>query len=100
MERANEAPPAPSEGHWRPFWDLPETFSEKTRSQPVAFKLLRAGSDRPRRRRAAAQQPDELATFQLIELHSIPTCQDRVQDIELAGVKLGGVRVVSQPARP
>jgi hypothetical protein len=34
-------------------------------------RLLRARRERPRRRRSA-QQRDELAAFQLIELHAVP----------------------------
>jgi hypothetical protein len=46
--------------------------------------LLRPGRHRPRRR--AAEQRDELAAFQLIELHLIPASQCRLQDIELVGI--------------
>jgi hypothetical protein len=37
-------------------------------------------------RRATAEQRDELAPFQLIELHSMPPSQAGLQDIKLAGV--------------
>src|SRR2546422_10606210 len=49
--------------------------------------LLRARRQRPRRRRSAEQR-DELATFQLIELHSVPCQQARagLQDIEVARI--------------
>jgi len=47
--------------------------------------LLRARRERPRNRRAAEKR-DELASFQLIELHSIPAGQGRMQDIELPGI--------------
>jgi hypothetical protein len=46
-------------------------------------QLLRACRERPRRCRTADQR-DELASFQLIELHSVPASQGRRQDIELA----------------
>ena len=36
------------------------------------MRLLRAGRERPRRRRAAEQR-DELAAFQLMEMHPIPS---------------------------
>jgi len=39
-------------------------------------RLLRARRERPRRR--AAESQDELAPFQLIELHSIPSSQTRI----------------------
>jgi hypothetical protein len=45
--------------------------------------LLRARRERPRSH--AAEQRDELAPFQMIELHSIPASQGvELQDIELA----------------
>src|SRR5262249_24530395 len=47
--------------------------------------LLRARRERPRDCRAAEQR-DELATFQLIELHSVPPARARLQDIELARI--------------
>jgi hypothetical protein len=53
------------------------------RPQPFADRrLLRACRERPRRSRAAEKR-DELAPFQLIELHSIPASQGRRQDIQL-----------------
>jgi hypothetical protein len=39
--------------------------------------LLRARRERPHRHRAAEKR-DELASFQLIELHSIPVSQSRI----------------------
>ena len=48
-------------------------------------RLLRARRERPRRRRAAEQR-DEIAAFQLVELHSISASQPRMQDIESAMV--------------
>jgi len=44
-----------------------------------------ARRERPRRRRAAEER-DELAPFQLIELHSVPVRQGRIEDIELARI--------------
>jgi hypothetical protein len=48
-------------------------------------RLLRARRERPRGCRAA-EQGDEIASLQLIELHSVPHSQGRLQDIELAGI--------------
>ena len=48
-------------------------------------RLLRARRERPRRR-CSADERDEVAPSQLIELHSIPARQGRMQDIELAMV--------------
>jgi hypothetical protein len=48
-------------------------------------RLLRARRERPRGRRAAEQR-DELAPFQFIELHSIPTDRAGLQDNELARI--------------
>jgi hypothetical protein len=49
------------------------------------LRLLRTRRERPRRCRAA-EQPDELASFQLVELHSVAASQGRLQDIELARI--------------
>src|SRR5262249_50830527 len=51
---------------------------------PRPFRLLRARRERPRGR-CAAEQRDELAAPQLIELHAVPS-QGRLQNIELAVV--------------
>jgi hypothetical protein len=49
-------------------------------------RLLRARRERPRDRRAA-QQRDEVATFQLIEWHSMPLpARAELQDTELAQI--------------
>ena len=48
-------------------------------------RLLRARRERPRRRRAAEQR-DELAPFQLIELHRTSRAQAGQQDIEFARI--------------
>jgi hypothetical protein len=47
-------------------------------------RLLRARRTRPRRR--AAEQRDELAAFQLIELQSVPPARAGLEDIELARI--------------
>jgi hypothetical protein len=50
--------------------------------------LLRPGRHRPRRR--AAEQRDELAAFQLIELHLIPASQcDPRQPVPASGYRIG-----------
>jgi hypothetical protein len=46
-------------------------------------RLLRARRERPSRRRAAEQR-NELAPFQLIELHSFPASQGRVAGYRIA----------------
>jgi hypothetical protein len=48
-------------------------------------RLLRARRKRPRRRRAAEQR-DELASFSLIELHLIPQAGSVWQNIGLARI--------------
>ena len=53
-------------------------------------RLLRARRERPGGR--AAEQRDELAPFQMIELHSMPSSHAGLQDIELAMVGQGGIR--------
>jgi hypothetical protein len=56
-----------------------------------AISLRRSSLSREQRRerhryRRTAEQRDELASFQLIELHSIPASQGCMQDIELARI--------------
>src|SRR5262249_8038660 len=68
----------------------PLTFSRRRSGPQVPDdrqlpRLLRARRKRPRRRRAA-QQRDELAASQFIELHSIPSARAALQDIEWAGI--------------
>src|SRR5262245_15042484 len=62
-----------------------------------AFALLRARPEWPRRRRAAEQR-NELAPFQLIELHSMPTSQTRIVRYRIAEAASGGTGAISQPA--
>src|SRR5262249_52177190 len=50
-----------------------------------ALALLCARRERPSRRRAAEQR-DEVAPFQLIELHSVPAAKPGLQDIELGWI--------------
>ena len=56
---------------------MSEATSKSTPMRPYPFGLLRPRRERPHRRRAAEQR-DELAAFQLIELHSIPVSQGRI----------------------
>jgi hypothetical protein len=53
-------------------------------------RLLRARRERPRHCRAAEQR-DELAAFQLIELHSIPASQGRVAGYRIASDQSAGM---------
>jgi hypothetical protein len=53
-------------------------------------RLLRARRQRPRGRRAAEQR-DEIASFQLIELHSIPASQGRVAGYRIASDQSAGM---------
>jgi hypothetical protein len=48
-------------------------------------RLLRARRERPRRCRPTDER-DEIASFQLVELHSVAASQGRLQDIELARI--------------
>src|SRR5262249_50103736 len=57
--------------------------------------LLRARRDRPRSRRAAEQR-DELAPFQLIELHSVPTSQGRITGYRIGEDQSGGNETILQ----
>ena len=52
-------------------------------------RLLRARRQRPRGRRAAEQR-DELASFQLIELHSIRASQGRIGGYRISEDQSGG----------
>jgi hypothetical protein len=53
-------------------------------------RLLRARRERARNRRAAEQR-DELAPFQLIELHSVPS-QGRIAGYRIGEDQSGGIR--------
>ena len=52
-------------------------------------RLLRARRQRPRGRRAAEQR-DELASFQLIELHPVPASQSRIAGYRIASDQSAG----------
>src|SRR5215471_13788043 len=54
------------------------------------FRLLRPCSERPRRRRAADER-DEIATFQLVELHRTPASQGRVAGYRIASDQSAGM---------
>jgi iron complex outermembrane receptor protein len=59
--------------------------------------LLRPRRERPRDRRAAEQR-EELAALQLIELHSIPASQTRIVRYRIEEAASGGRGAISQPA--
>jgi hypothetical protein len=62
-------------------------------------RLLRARGNRPRDR--DAEQRDELASFELIELHSVLPVRAASQDIELAGISQRSWRALyNRSARP
>jgi hypothetical protein len=63
---------------------------------PHPFALLCARRERPRGRRAAEQR-DELAAFQLIELHSIPASQGRVAGYRIGSDQSAGIEMILQP---
>jgi hypothetical protein len=62
-------------------------------------RLLRARRKRPRGRRAAGKR-DELAPFQLIELHSIPASQRRIAGYRIGEDQSGGNGTILQRANP
>src|SRR5215468_10129897 len=57
---------------------------------PHLLGLLRSRRQRPRCCRAAEQR-DELAPFQLIELHSVPASQGRIAGYRIRNDQAGGV---------
>jgi hypothetical protein len=59
-------------------------------------RLLRTRSERPRDRRAAEQR-DEFAPFQLIELHSVPVRQGRIAGYRIGEDQSGGNETILQP---
>jgi hypothetical protein len=66
------------------LWIIRERVGEINEPR-YATRLLRARRERPRRRRTAEER-DEVAPFQLIELHSVPARQGGLQDIELGTI--------------
>ena len=52
-------------------------IAHESQFQGLGLSLLRARRERPRRR-GAAEQRDEIATFQLIEWHSAPASQGQI----------------------
>ena len=61
------------------------------------LKRLRARRERPRSSRAAEQR-DEIAPFQLIELHSVPTSHSRAVGYRIGDRSVGGYAGYSQLA--
>jgi hypothetical protein len=63
-------------------------YQNPNTAYPVA--LLAARRERPRSR-SAAEQRDEIASFQLIELHSTPASQGRVAGYRIASDQSAGM---------
>src|SRR5262249_52897634 len=61
-----------------------------------ATHLLRARREWPRSR--AAEQRDELAAFQLIELHSVPASQGRIAGYRIGEEQSGGISRRGMPS--
>jgi hypothetical protein len=59
--------------------------------------LLRARRERPHYR-SAAEQRDELASSQLIELHSIATSHGRIAGYRIGDNQPGGIGTILQPS--
>jgi hypothetical protein len=59
-------------------------------------RLLRARRERPRDRRTAEQR-NQLAPFQLIELHSVPVRQGRIAGYRIGEDQSGGNETILQP---
>ena len=53
------------------------------------------GRERPRRH--AADKRDELAAFQLIELHSVPIGQGRIAGYRIGGEQSAGIGALAKP---
>jgi hypothetical protein len=49
------------------------------------------------RRRSAAEQRDEIASFQLIELHSVPVSQGRIAGYRIGEDESAGIAGILQP---
>jgi hypothetical protein len=52
----------------------------------------------PPRSGRAAEQRDELAPFQLVELHSVPASQGRITGYRIGEDQSGGNETILQPA--
>src|SRR5215831_855719 len=70
--------------------------SDQHADAPHPLTRLRASRERPRRRRAAEQR-DELAAFQSIELHSIPASQGRIAGYRISNGQSAGIRSRAGP---
>jgi hypothetical protein len=73
---------------------MPAAVTEKESNHRHCW-LLRAHRERPRRCRAAEQR-DERATFQLIELHSVPVSQGRIAGYRIGEDQSGGNGTILQ----
>ena len=74
----------------RPSW--PTLRDSPTRSNGRGFRHTQGHHYR----RRSAEQRDEIATLQMIELHSVPAGQGRMQDIELARSSQRGIHACSR----
>jgi hypothetical protein len=62
---------------------------------PYPSGLLSARRERPRGR--AAEQRNQLASFQLIELHSVPVSQGRIAGYRIGEDESAGIAGILQP---